>query len=125
MKNTMLALAAMTAVVSMSAQAAPPVVQGTVATLEAVLSKPGLTLTNVVGQLPNIANDAVAGVANVANSLPPSLLGTSPQQTTFQTVIVPIPGPDFLNVTLANIGGGAAINVRGAGPVVVTFITAP
>lgn len=125
MKNTMLALAAMTAVVSMSAQAGPPVVQGAVATLEAVLSKPGLTLTNVVGQLPNITNDTVAGVTNVANSLPPSLLGTSPQQATFQTVIVPIPGPNFLNVTLANIDGGAAINVRGAGPVVVTFITAP
>lgn len=121
MKKIVLAAAAVAALVSVPAHAA--VVQNTLAVVKAVLTEPGVSLTNIVKALPDITNDTVAGVANVANALPPILLGTSPLQNTTQTVVVPLPGPAFLNADLVNIKGALGVNVNLASPLTITLTT--
>ncbi len=123
MKKSIFAVAAMAAVLSAPAHAALPVVQGTLAVVKGVLNEPVVSLGNIVKALPDILNDTVAGVANVANALPPLLLGTSPLQTTTQTIIVPLPGPAFLNADLVKINGALGVNVSLAGPLTITLTT--
>ena len=123
MKKIILAAAALTAALSTPVHAAAPVVQGTLAVVKAVLTEPGVSLGNIVKALPDVVNDTVAGVANVANALPPALLGTSPQQRTTQTIIVPLPGPAFLNADLVNISGEVGVNVKLASPLTITLTT--
>lgn len=124
MKKTMFAVVAFAAVMSVPAQAGTPVVKGTLEVVKAVLTEPGVSLANIVKALPDVANDAVAGVANVANALPPILLGTSPLQTTSQTVVVPLPGPAFLNADLVNLNAGElGVKVSLASPLTITLTT--
>ncbi|WP_295686732.1 hypothetical protein [uncultured Nevskia sp.] len=123
MKKTLFAAATLAAVMSIPAQAGGPIVQNTLLVVKAVLAEPGVSLSNIVKALPDIANDTVAGVANVGNALPPALLRTSPQQRTTQTIIVPLPGPAFLNADLVNIQGEVGVKVTMASPLTITLTT--
>lgn len=123
MKKTIFAAAALAAVLSTPVHAGTLVVQNTLAVVKAVLAEPGVSLSNIVKALPDVLNDTVAGVTNVANALPPALLGTSPQQRTTQTIIVPLPGPAFLNADLVNISGEVGVNVKLASPLTITLTT--
>ncbi len=123
MKKTALAAAALASLMSIPAQAGGPIVQNTVEVLKAVFAYPNTSLGNIVKALPDILNDTVAGVANVGNALPPALFRTSPQQTTTQTIIVPLPGPAFLNANLVNIQGEIGVNVTLASPLTITLTT--
>ena len=112
------------AMVSAPAMAAPGgVVGGVVGTVEAVLRNPGGTVSNVLTALPAITNVTVSGATNALNAVPPILLGTPGLQNTRQSIIVPLPGPAFLNVTVANIPGALSVRATAAGPVVVTITT--
>ncbi len=122
-KKTILALA-LTAAVSTPAMAAPGGVGGGVlGTVRAVLAAPGSTVAGLVEALPTITNDAVAGVTNALNAVPPTLLGTPGLQNTSQSITVPLPGPAFLNATVARLPGKLSISATGAGPLVVTITT--
>lgn len=123
MKKIALAAAALATMMSIPAQADGPIVQNTLLVVKAVLAEPGVSLGNIVKALPDIANDTVAGVANVANALPPALLRTTPQQRTTQTIIVPLPGPAFLNADLVNIQGEVGVKVTAASPLTITLTT--
>lgn len=123
MKKIALAAAAVATLMSIPAQAGGPIVQNTVEVLKAVFAEPNASLSNIVKALPDITNDTVAGVTNVGNALPPALLRTSPQQTTTQTIIVPLPGPAFLNADLVKIQGEIGVNVTLASPLTITLTT--
>jgi len=123
MKKTALAVATLATMMSLSAQAGGPIVQNTLLVVKAVLAEPGVSLGNIVKALPDIANDTVAGVANVANALPPALLRTTPQQSTTQTIIVPLPGPAFLNADLVDIKGEVGVKITAASPLTITLTT--
>lgn len=123
-KKTILALALTAAAVSTPAMAAPGgVVGGVLGTVRAVLAAPGSTVAGLVEALPTITNDAVAGVTNALNAVPPTLLGTPGLQNTSQSITVPLPGPAFLNATVARLPGKLSISATGAGPLVVTITT--
>lgn len=123
-KKLMLALALSTAAVSMPAMAAPGgVVGGVLGTVKAVLAEPGPTVGGLLKALPDITNDAVAGVTNALNAVPPVLLGTPGLRNTSQSITLPLPGPAFLNATVANIPGKLSVSATGAGPIVVTITT--
>ncbi|WP_439638270.1 hypothetical protein [Nevskia sp.] len=123
-KKTILALALAAAAVSTPAMAAPGgVVGGVLGTVRAVLAAPGSTVAGLVEALPTITNDAVAGVTNALNAVPPTLLGTPGLQNTSQSITVPLPGPAFLNATVARLPGKLSISATGAGPLVVTITT--
>lgn len=99
------------------------VVGGVVGTVEAVLADPAGTVAGLLTALPAITNDAVGGVTNALNALPPTLLGTPGLQNTTRSITVPLPGPAFLNATVANIPGKLSVSATGGGPVVVTITT--
>ncbi|MCX7070163.1 MAG: hypothetical protein NTW01_04085 [Gammaproteobacteria bacterium] len=123
-KKTILALAITAAAASTPAMAAPGgVVGGVVGTVRAVLAAPGTTVAGLVEALPTITNDAVAGVTNALNAVPPVLLGTPGLQNTSQSITVPLPGPAFLNATVAHLPGKLSVSATGAGPLVVTITT--
>lgn len=123
-KQLLLAVVLSGAAMSTPAMAAPGgVVGGVVGTVEAVLGNPGGTVSNLLTALPTITNDAVAGVTNALNAVPPILLGTPGLTNTTQSIVVPLPGPAFLNATVANIPGGLSVRATGAGPIVVTITT--
>ncbi|MBA4286960.1 MAG: hypothetical protein C0434_15665 [Xanthomonadaceae bacterium] len=123
-KKLMLALALSATAVSTQAMAAPGgVVGGVLGTVKAVLAEPGPTVGGLLKALPAITNDAVAGVTNALNAVPPVLLGTPGLQNTSQSITLPLPGPAFLNATVANIPGKLSVSATGAGPIVVTITT--
>jgi hypothetical protein len=123
-KKLMLALTLSAAAMSTPAMAAPGgVVGGVLGTVKAVLAEPGLTIGGLLKALPDITNDAVAGVGNTLNAVPPILLGTPGLQNTSQSIVLPLPGPAFLNATVANIPGKLSVSATGAGPIVVTITT--
>lgn len=125
MKKIMLPLLMLSATLTVPAHAAGSVVENGVAIVRSVLADVPGTLTNVVLALPAITNNTVAGIANVGNAVGPVVLGTSPLQTTRQTIIVPLPGPQFLNSDLINIRGAVGVNVTASGPIIVTLTTGP
>ena len=108
---------------AMAAPAIGGVVGGVLGTVKAVLAEPGPTVVGLVKALPDITNDAVAGVTNVLNAVPPVLLGTPGLQNTSQSITLPLPGPAFLNATVADLPGKLSVSATGAGPIVVTITT--
>lgn len=124
--NKHLKRAAMVAGLALSApaMAAPGgIVGGVIGTVEAVLGDPAGTVRGLVTALPAITNDAVGGLTNALNAVPPTLLGTPGLQNTTRSIVVPLPGPAFLNATVANIPGRLSVSAVGGGPVVVTITT--
>ena len=123
-KKLLLAVMLSGAALSTPAMAAPGgVVGGVVGAVEAVLGNPAGTISNLLTALPAITNDAVGGLTNVLNAVPPILLGTPGLQNTTRSIIVPIPGPAFLNATVANPPGQLSVRATGGGPIVVTITT--
>lgn len=125
MKKIMLPLLMLTATLSVPAHAAGSVVENGAAIVKSVLADVPGTLTNVISSLPALTNNTVAGIANVGNAVGPVVLGTSPLQTTSQTIVVPLPGPPFLNADLINVKGALGVNVVASGPIIVTLTTGP
>lgn len=127
MKKQIVAAAALCSVLTaMPAMAAPGgVVGGVVGSVRLVLADLPGTLNNVVTSLPTIVNDAVAAVDVAGSAVGPLLLGTPGLQTRSQSITVPLPGPQFLNATLANVPGILSVSAVGGGPIVVTVTTGP
>lgn len=123
MKKFVLAAVAATTLFGASAQAAPVgVVRGLVGTGVAVLQAPGTTIATVItGRSVYTGNLAPLGL-NFANAIVPILVGRN-IPTTVETLTLPLPGPEFLNLNLVNVPGRALLNVKASGPVVVTFAT--
>lgn len=118
------ALMVIGSMVSAPAFAAPGgVVGGVVGTVQAVLGNVPGTLNNVVRALPAVVNDTVATVDVAGGAVGPLLLGTPGLQSRSQSIIVPLPGPAFLNATVLNVPGTLSVRAVGAGPVVVTVTT--
>jgi hypothetical protein len=125
-KQIVAALALCSAMVSAPAMAAPGgVVGGVVGTVQAVLGDVPGTLNNVVRALPLIVNDTVAAVDIAGGTVGPLLLGTGGLQSRSQSIIVPLPGPAFLNATVLNVPGTLGVRVIGGGPIVVTVTSGP
>lgn len=123
MKKILFAAAAASALFATTAQAAPVgLVNGVVGTVEAVLKAPVLTLNALVTDRALIVGKLPATGLNVVNALVPILTGATVKQTT-QTIIVPLPGPEFLNLTLVNLPNRVGVSVHASGPVSVTVTT--
>lgn len=119
-------LALCAAMAAAPATAAPGgVVGGVVGTLQLVLADVPGTLNNVVRALPALVNDTVATVDVAGGAVGPLLLGTPGLQARSQSIVVPLPGPAFLNATVLNVPGTLSVRAVGGGPVVVTVTTGP
>ncbi len=53
----------------------------------------------------------------------PAVLRGQPVGPNIRQIVLPLPGPAFLNLPLVNVPGTISVNVRGGGPVVVTIGT--
>lgn len=123
MKKILFVAVAASALFATSAQAAPVgLVNGVVGTVEAVLKAPGVTLNALITDRALIVGKLPATGLNVVNALVPILTGATVKQTT-QTIIVPLPGPEFLNLTLVNLPNRIGVSVKGSGPIGVTVTT--
>lgn len=123
MNIKMMLIAAAAAMTVAPAQAAGPIVDNVVATVQSVLASPSSTITNVIKALPVVLDSTAAGFANVSSVVAPALLGTGPIQTSTQTIVVPLPGPAFLNADLVKINGVLGANVSLSNPITVTLTT--
>lgn len=123
MKKVMLTAVAATVLFSSSVQAEQVgVVQGVVGTGVAVLRAPGLTLSNIIqGRAVYAGNLAPLGL-NFAKAIVPILVNAD-VPTSVETLAIPLPGPSFLNLNLVNLPGKIGVNVKAAGPVLVTVST--
>lgn len=125
MRKILIAAVATSTLFATAAQAEPVgLVRGLVGTGVAVLQAPGLTLTTlltdralIVGKLPPLG-------LNFVNALVP-ILTNQPVKSTTQTVIVPLPGPEFLNMTLVNLPDRIGVKVGASGPITFTLTTGP
>lgn len=123
MKKILLVAAAAAALFSSSVQAAPVgLVNGVVGTVQAVLQAPGVTVTSLLADRHLLVGKLPATGLNVVNALVPLLTGQTVKQTT-QTIIVPLPGPEFLNLTLVNLPNRVGVSVKASGPISVTVTT--
>lgn len=123
MKKILLVAVAGAALFSTSVQAEQVgLVRGLVGTGVAVLQAPGMTLSNLVqGRAVYAGNLAPFGL-NFANVTTAFLTG-KPIPASAETIAIPLPGPEFLNVNLFNMPGMARMNVKASGPILVTYET--
>ncbi len=123
MKKILLVAAAASALFSTSTQAAQiGLVNGVVGTVQAVLVAPGATVASLLTERHLIVGKLPATGLNVVNALVPLLTGQAVKPTT-QTIIVPLPGPDFLNMTLVDLPSRIGVSVKASGPISVTVTT--
>lgn len=125
MNKFLIAAAAATALFGSVAQAAPVgLVGGVVGTGTAVLSAPLLTVSNLVQRRASYAGNLAPLGLNFAVTIVPILIAKNGNvPSTVETLSIPLPGPDFLNMNLVNVPGRVQVNVQAAGPVVVTYKT--
>lgn len=123
MRKILFAAVATSSLFAMTAQAAPVgLVQGVVGTVQAVLQAPGQTITTLLTDRALLVGTLAPTGLNVVNALVPLLTGQTVKRTT-QTIIVPLPGPEFLNLTLVHLPDRLGVSVKASGPISVTVTT--
>lgn len=123
MKKLLLAAVAGSALFASSAQAGQVgLIRGLAGTGMAFLEAPALTFSNIMAGQPGFAGNIAPFGLNFFDASVAFLSG-EPIPSSIETISVPLAGPEFLNANLVNLPGMAYLNVRAAGPIVVTYAT--
>lgn len=122
MKHPLIAATLAAAAALAPAHAAPTVGQGLVQTVQAVAQRPIGTVTDIVAGYPGtIRFVAPLGIdlfqAGVA------VLRGQPIDPNSRSIVVPLPGPAFLNRDLINRPDVLRVNLNASGPLVITVAT--
>lgn len=96
------------------------VLSGTLGTVGAVLQAPGATVAGVVQALPAALGATVKVVGETVIHVPGVLLG-QPVDSAKKSVVLPLPGPDFLNLTVISVQDVFSVSVGASAPLEIKF----
>jgi hypothetical protein len=122
MKNTFIAAVIVAAAALAPAHAAPTLGEGLGQTVQAVLQRPVGTVADIVRGYPGTIGN-LAPLSIDLFLIVPSVLRGQPIDPNLRRIVVPLPGPAFLNQNLLNIPDVMRVNVSASGPLVVTVAT--